>query len=128
MNPPSGLKEWGKALWDQVTETNSFDPAGYYILAEACRTADIIETLSGRLRSNSTEWIRLADEAEFAVDGYGKPYAKIRIVVDSALVEIRQQRMALKQLLASLKLGHTEADTGEDSEVERLMSEFNLPD
>lgn len=125
---PTGLRAWGKSLWEQVTSSYQFDAAGYFILAEACRTADIIEQLAGALRSNSREWIRLADDAEFKVDAHGEQYASIKIVVDSMLIEIRQQRLAMRQLLAQLKLGKTEDGTAEGSDVDKLMSDFNMPD
>lgn len=125
--PPSGLRAWGKRLWDDVTGSDQFDSAGYFLLAEACRTADIVEQLSGALRSGSNEWIRLADEAEEMADG---STLKIHIVVNPILGEIRQQRLALRQLLAQLKLGKTEASDGDgdDDEFNRLMASFNTPD
>lgn len=123
---PSGLKPWGKSLWDQVTESSTLDPAGYYLLAEACRTADIVERLSGALRSGSNEWVRLADQAEEMGDG---ETLKINIIVNPMLGEIRQQRLALRQLLAQLKLGSAEVATVvQNSEIDNLMSEFNTPD
>lgn len=121
--PPSGLKPWGTALWELVTEDSPLDPAGYYILAEACRTADIIEKLSGALRSGSQTWIRLADEAEQHTDG---DTIEINIVVNPLLGEIRQQRLAMRQLLAQLKLGKVLSDTPDDDDpIARMMAEFN---
>jgi hypothetical protein len=122
--PPKSLKAWGKQLWDQVIEATSLDPAGYFILAEACRTADIIERLSGALASGSTTWLSLAEEAEQIGDGA----VQINIVVNPILGEIRQQRLALRQLLAQLKLGKVEATTAEDDPIAKLMAEFSTPD
>lgn len=120
---PSGLKSWGKSLWDQVTESSTLDPAGYFILGEACRTADVVEQLSGALRSGSNEWVRLADDAEEMADG---TTLKINIIVNPILGEIRQQRLTLRQLLAHLKLGSAEVATVvTDSEIDKLMSEFD---
>lgn len=110
------------SLWTQVTEATSFDPAGYFILAEACRTADIIERLSGALASGSSTWISLADEAVEMADG-----VEIHIVVNPLLGEIRQQRGALKALLAQLKLGVTQAGAAEKSAVDKLIESFSLP-
>ncbi|QSM04621.1 terminase small subunit [Mycobacterium phage prophiGD54-2] len=122
---PKGLKDWGKHLWDGVTAGTTLDPAGYVLLGEACRTADIVERLSGALASGSSEWIRLAEEAE-----YTAPDAvEIKIVVNPLLGEIRQQRLALRQLLAQLKLGNSEANRSEDDDpIAKMMAEFALPD
>lgn len=124
--PPKGLKDWGKHLWDGVIAGTTLDPAGYILLGEACRTADIIERLSGALASGSTEWIRLAEDADYiAPDGA----VEIKIVVNPLLGEIRQQRLALRQLLAQLKLGNSEANSGEeDDPIAKMMAEFALPD
>jgi hypothetical protein len=129
--PPSGLRAWGQSLWDQVTETQKFDPAGYFVLAEACRTCDIIEKLSGALRSNNTEWLHLADEVAQAItmhsDGQHETL-EISLMVNPILSEIRQQRLALRQLLAQLKLGNPEAGTGGKSALDELIANFNTPE
>lgn len=127
--PPTGLRAWGQSLWDRVTEETSLDPAGYFILAEACRTADIIERLSGALRSNSTQWISLSDEIVQQMQVNGVDVAEINLVVNPILSEIRQQRLAMRQLLAQLKLGKvTDGTAPEDDPIARLMAEFNMPD
>lgn len=97
---PEGLKSRGKALWDGVTSEVELDAAGKSILEDACRTADIIERLSVAAHSSS-EWMRLAEEAEHFSDGS----VKVSIVVNPILGELRQQRNTLKQLLAQLKVG-----------------------
>lgn len=122
---PTGLRAWGQKLWDQVTEEVNLDAAGYFLLGEACRTADIIEKLSGALRSNSTVWIRLADEAEVHAEGDA---VEINIVVNPILVEVRQQRLALRQLLAQLKLGSVSDTAAEDDPIAKMMADFNTPD
>jgi hypothetical protein len=106
---PEGLKSRGKTLWDGVTAEVELDAAGLSILEDACRTADVIERLSIAACGNS-EWIRLAEEAEFVAPGE----AKISIVVNPILGELRQQRLALKQLLAQLKLGAATKKSGEE--------------
>jgi hypothetical protein len=123
--PPTGLKAWGQRLWDEVTKENSFDAAGYFVLAEAARTADIIEKLSGALRSNNTTWIRLADEAQVHAEG---ETIEINIVVNPILGEIRQQRLTLRQLLAQLKLGSVSDTAAEDDPVTKMMADFDMPD
>lgn len=122
MLPPSGLESRGRELWEAVVEAAEFDAAGLLLLGEACRTADIIERLSAALRSSSQEWVRLSEEAEIVANGA----AKIQIVVNPLLGEIRQQRIALRTMLAHLKLGHIEENTGEDSPIAKLMEAFSL--
>lgn len=122
--PPKGLKAWGLSLWDGVCKETLLDAAGYIILAEACRTADIIEKLSGALASGSSEWVRLSEEAEYQADGA----VKISIVVNPLLGEIRQQRLALRQLLAQLKLGSTKEDTAPESAIDQLIAGFPMPE
>lgn len=123
-NPPSGLRAWGENLWDRVTGETTLDPAGYYILAEACRTADIIERLSGALRSNNTQWISLSDEIVQAMQVNGVEAAEIHLVVNPILGEIRQQRLTMRQLLAQLKLGKVADGTADDDPIAQMMAEF----
>lgn len=122
MQPPNGLDHRGRELWDAVLEASDFDAAGLLLLGEACRTADIIERLSAALRSNSQEWVRLAEEAEVLADGA----ARVQIVVNPLLGEVRQQRIALRTMIAHLKLGKVDEATGEDSAIEKLMAAFSL--
>ena len=122
MQPPTGLDQRGRELWDAVLEASDFDAAGLLLLGEACRTADIIERLSAALRSNSQEWVRLAEEAEVLADGA----ARVQIVVNPLLGEVRQQRIALRTMISHLKLGKVEEVTGEDSAIEKLMAAFSL--
>ena len=128
--PPRGLRASGQALWDSVTAQVRLDPAGYVLLGEACRTADIIDRLSGALSANSTEWVRLSDEVVQGMQAAGLDgmVAEVTLVVNPILGEIRQQRLALRQLLAQLKLGKTEAVTEDDDPIARLMAEFSTPD
>lgn len=125
--PPNGLRQWGQGLWERVTAETLLDPAGYYILAEACRTADIIERLSGALRSNNTQWISLSEDIVQAMQVNGVEAAEIHLVVNPILGEIRQQRLAMRQLLAQLKLGKVASDTADDDPIAQMMAEF-LPE
>lgn len=122
MQPPRGLESRGQELWDAAVAASEFDAAGLLLLGEACRTADIIERLSAALKSNSQEWVRLSEEAEMLADGS----AKVMIVVNPLLGEVRQQRIALRTMLAHLKLGRVEENTGEDSPIAKLMAAFSL--
>lgn len=97
---PEGLKTRGEALWNGVTAEVELDAAGLSILEDACRTADLVERLSIASTSNG-EIMRLAEEAEEIAPGA----VKISIVVNPLFGELRQQRLAFKQLMAQLKLG-----------------------
>lgn len=122
MQPPTGLESRGRELWDAALAASEFDAAGLLLLGEACRTADIIERLSAALKSNSQEWVRLSEEAEMLASGA----TKIQIVVNPLLGEVRQQRIALRTMLAHLKLGRVQENTGEDSPIAKLMAAFSL--
>jgi len=122
MRPPTGLESRGTELWEAAVAASEFDAAGLLLLGEACRTADIIERLSAALKSGSQEWVRLAEEAEMLADGA----AKVQIVVNPLLGEVRQQRIALRTMLAHLKLGKVMENTGEDSPIAKLMEAFSL--
>lgn len=79
--------------------------------------------------SNSTVWVALADEAvQVAMTETGGQAVEINLSVNPVLAEARQQRLALRQLLAQLKLGKTEDDTGDDDPIAKLMADFALPD
>jgi TRAP-type C4-dicarboxylate transport system substrate-binding protein len=122
MQPPRGLEARGQEFWDAVTAEHQLDASGYVLLGEIARTADTIERLSAALRSNSQEWVRLSEEAEEISEGA----IRVQIVVNPILGEVRAQRLALRQLLAHLKLGTTEVGTGEASTLEKLMASFSL--
>jgi hypothetical protein len=99
------------------------DSAGLTILEDACRTVDIIDRLSGALRAKNQEWLRLSEEVEPLANGA----VEIHLVVNPLLGEIRQQRLALRQLLGQLKLGNVKPKTEESktkSLFEKLEQEF----
>ena len=122
MQTPRGLEQRGLELWEAATSGAEFDPAGFLLLGEACRTADIIERLSAALRAGSQEWIRLSEEVEEVAEGV----ARVQIVVNPLLGEVRQQRIALRTMLAHLKLGKELSAGGEDSQILKLMEAFSL--
>lgn len=115
-------------MWELVTDQTSFDPAGYTILGEACRTLDIIDRLSGALSANATQWVQLSDEIVQQMQVNGVEVGEIHLVVNPILGEIRQQRLAMRQLLAQLKLGTVVSGTADDDPIAKMMAEFQLPD
>lgn len=108
MKPPN-LGHRAEELWDGVLNEVELDSAGLTVLEEAARTLDIIDRLTGALKSKNQEWLRLGEEAEFLANGA----AEIHIVINPLLGEIRQQRMALRTLLAQLKLANSTPKAGE---------------
>jgi hypothetical protein len=51
---------------------------------------------------------------------------RVQVVVNPLLGEVRQQRIALRTMLAHLKLGKVESLSGEDSQIMKLMEQFSL--
>lgn len=98
---PENLGPRANKLYDDVVEAAELDAAGLLLLGEASRTLDIIERLTAATRSDYCEWLRLSEEIEELANGD----LKVSLVINPLLGELRQQRMALKQLLAQLKLG-----------------------
>lgn len=98
---PDHLGEKGSAFWDGVTKDHKFDVAGYAVVENICRTMDVIHKLNGALNSRHQEWVKLVEES-----GMEDPdVQKIMVVVNPLLGEIRQQRLALRQLIAHLHIG-----------------------
>ena len=119
---PGKLGSRGQELWDAVTENISLDPAGEALLAECCRTFDIVDRLEGALHSKHQEWVRLADDIEYEGD-----VAMVKIVVNPILGEIRQQRLAFMQMLRHLKMGvvQDQGNNKTESLFERLEKAFS---
>lgn len=107
---PENLGPRAAKLYDDVVEAVDLDAAGLSLLGEACHTVDIIERLTAATRSKHSEWLRLSDEIEELAAGA----VEVRLVINPLLGELRQQRMALKQLLGQLKLGVSLPKTPED--------------
>lgn len=97
---PQKLEARGSNLWDKVTDSMEFDAAGYALLEDVCRTADIIARLEKKLHAPHHEWVELVEDAGYSGEG-----TKLLVVVDHVLTEIRQQRIAMRTMLAHLKIG-----------------------
>jgi hypothetical protein len=50
-DPPEGLAASGRRLWESVTETFELDVHEQLVLAQACRTADLLDKLADDLRT-----------------------------------------------------------------------------
>lgn len=91
--PRNGLKSAGKGLWRAVVDEYDLDGQGLELLAQACRTVDVIAALDAVV----------AREGTMSTSSQGPR-------VHPALVESRQQRMALRQLVGSLGLDLEDED------------------
>jgi P27 family predicted phage terminase small subunit len=86
-NAPRGLRPAGRRLWKAVTGEFDLDDHEAALLLQACRTVDNLDQLQAILDENGL----IADSSQ-------------GIRVHPALVEARQQRLALAKLLAALGL------------------------
>lgn len=90
-----GLGVRGRWLWRQMHDGEKPRPEHEVLIAEACRLADRLDRLDGLLRGADETWARLQlPERE---DG------EVRLVVNAALAEARQQALALKAIAAELR-------------------------
>lgn len=92
---PPGLAAKGRRLWRELCDLNEFDPAERVLLEEACRIADRLDRLDALLSGEGDAWLRLR------VNDDG---TEVRVVMDGALSEARQQANVLKQIVAALRL------------------------
>lgn len=93
IDAPEGLETRGRRLWAAVLELHDLGPAEVVLLEEACRLTDRLDRLD-RVLIGKAEMLRAVTNDE----------GDVRLVVDSALSEARQQANVLKQLLTSLRL------------------------
>lgn len=95
----------GRRLWQQVAdEGDELKPGERVLLEEACRTADRLDVLDRILRGDEDAWMRL-----HAVNEDG---SVVKVVLNNALAEARQQQVALKQLVAELRQSRAAAGSG----------------
>lgn len=84
-SPPAGLRKAGRTLWTAVMTDFELAEHESVVLREACRTADSLDALQALLES----------EGLMSETSQGPR-------VHPALVELRQQRIALARLFAAL--------------------------
>lgn len=93
--PPAGLSKTGRALWRAVLTDFELDDHESAILTQACRLADLCDTLQGTLDT----------EGVMSQSSQGTR-------VHPAAVELRQQSIALARLMTALRIPAGES-TGE---------------
>lgn len=86
---PDGLGPRGSALWEAVVEAFEFFADEAEVLAEACRTVDLLDALESELRERGP------------VDAEGK--------VSPIVGALRANRAELRHALASLGIPHADA-------------------
>lgn len=84
---PRGLRCNGKRLWTAVTSEFELDPPELELLAEACRTLDLIALL--RAEAAKTGLVIASSQG---------------VRIHPAAIEARQQRLTLAKLLSALGL------------------------
>jgi hypothetical protein len=82
--PPAGLRSRGRSFWRAVLQQLEFETHELVLLGECCRTLDRLDALDAAVRASGA----------LLPDGRIAP----------ALVEARQQQLALARLIASLRL------------------------
>jgi hypothetical protein len=104
-NPPAGAGKAGTALWRAVLTEYELEEHELLLLREAVRTVDVLDDLTARVA---------ADESVVESPQGTKAHP--------ALVEARQQRIALARLLAALRLpAGEESEAGGDRRPQRRL-------
>lgn len=93
--PVEGFGPRGARLWQEMAaERAKMAPAELALLEEACRTADRLDRLDAFLTGRQDAWLRFHARNE---DG-----SIVRVVVDRALTEVRQQQDTFRGMVADL--------------------------
>lgn len=102
--PPTGTAAAGVKLWQAVLEEYELEEHELLLLREMVRTVDALDALAARV---ATDGVLLdSSQGERA---------------HPALVEARQQRIALARLQAALRLPAGEEDSGDQRRPQRRM-------
>ena len=103
----------GRRLWRDL-DADNLPPAQRTVAEEACRLADRLDKLDDILRGDETVWMRFHSLNE---DG-----SIVKVVLNTALAEARQQQVALKQLVAELRQSKAETPKQEASLEDELAA------
>ncbi len=102
--PPKGTQKAGAALWTAVLDEYELEAHEILLLREAVRTVDVLDSLEARVAADGP--LLGSSQGERA---------------HPALVEARQQRIALARLLAALRLPAGEEEDGQDRRPQRRV-------
>ena len=106
---PAGFRAAGKKLWSGISGAYELRPDELRILEDACREADLIDSM--------VKW--LEDDDIMTIGSTGQP------VVNPLVSEVRQHRTVLSSLMRQLKLpddGNVEKEAGERSASARTAA------
>ncbi len=102
--PPKGTQKAGAALWTAVLDEYDLEAHEILLLREAVRTVDALDSLEARVAADGP--LLGSSQGDRA---------------HPALVEARQQRIALARLLAALRLPAGEEEDGQDRRPQRRV-------
>lgn len=85
--PPKGTKAAGRRLWASVADVYELEEHELALLVQACRTVDLLDALQAEVDAAGVTVLSPQGER-----------------THPAVVELRQQRIALARLLAALRL------------------------
>lgn len=103
---PAGLGTAGRRLWASITGGWTLDERESALLAEACRTADLIDQLEELLHADGL----------IVAGSNGQPR------LSQVVAEVRQQRLTLGRLLDSLSLPAREHEAPRTSRRQSLRA------
>ena len=96
------LRPHGRLVWDEITAGWKMDAVTKELALNVCRTVDRIDRLNAAVNSKRP-WFSIAEMAETGTD------LRITVSIDNVLSEIRQQTIALNQMLHKLGVGRLES-------------------
>lgn len=100
----------GTALWSALEAGRDLTGGNFALAVEACRIADRLDRLEALLSGDGETWFRL----RLPRDGSSEP---IRVVVNNAMGEARQQANILRQIVAGLPVKGDD----DNSEADRFL-------
>lgn len=102
------LRPHGRLVWDEIGAGWKMDAVTKELALNVCRTIDRIDRLNRAVNSRKP-WFTIAEMAE------SDDSIRVTVSVDNVLSEIRQQTIALNQMLHKLGVGRLEGAIPKDS-------------
>lgn len=116
MTAPDDLSPRGAALWKALGQTLD-TPAGALAL-EACRAVDRLDELD---RIIAGKGVLNLMRFRLHMDDYDPPIATVKVEFSNVLSEVRQQQMALKQMLVTLGIDRKASEQGGESPLAQVL-------